>query len=205
VVLAASAEFVADLVCSSKAEIRDSDAKAAIKAKNILWLQVPVVDAERVAVLDCVDKLQEDIFDEVVLSKVPAVMKDLCTQIIVCSIVHDDIGVDSLLDGTINADNARVGGSQLVQGDFADVKSPSTRALMPRGNQTFDSKRFQGILRVDRTIHNAVAANTKYFNELESSSINESSDRGVDGGNGGERGLGRHDAKEGLWEGVSGR
>lgn len=46
---------------------------------------------------------------------------------------------------------------------------------------------------VDRAIHNTVAADTEYFNELESSSINEGSDSGVDGGSGGGSGLGRHD------------
>lgn len=123
---AASAEFIADLVRRSKAEIRDCDAKAAFEAENIFWLQISVVNSERVAVLDCIDELQEDIFDEVVLSKISAAVEDLCEQIVVRGIVHHDVGVISLLNDTMQGDYTRVGGGQLVQSDFADVDLPLT-------------------------------------------------------------------------------
>lgn len=96
-----SAKFIADLVCGSKAKVGDSDPEAVIEAENILRLQVSVIDTERVAVLHCVDELQEDVLDKHVVSKIAAAMEDLREQIVVRSVVHDDVSVVALIYNTV--------------------------------------------------------------------------------------------------------
>lgn len=54
---AARAKLVTDFVSGGETEVGDGDAEAAVKTENILWFQVPVIDTEGVAVLNCVKQL----------------------------------------------------------------------------------------------------------------------------------------------------
>jgi hypothetical protein len=64
VVDATGAKFITELVSCSEAEVGDGDPKAIVEAEDVLWLQVSVVNTERVAVFHCVEQLEEDVLDE---------------------------------------------------------------------------------------------------------------------------------------------
>jgi hypothetical protein len=69
---AACAEFLADLVARSEPKVGDSHSQTAVKAENILGLQIPVINTPRMTELDCVEQLNEDVFDEPILAEVSA-------------------------------------------------------------------------------------------------------------------------------------
>ena len=64
VVDATSAKFITEFVSCSEAEVGYCDPKAIVEAEDVLWLQVSVVNTERVAAFHCVEQLEEDVLDE---------------------------------------------------------------------------------------------------------------------------------------------
>jgi hypothetical protein len=68
VVDAASAKLLAKPLSGRQPKISDRNAKATIKAQNVLWLQVAVINTKTVAILDCIKQLQEDMLDKAVIS-----------------------------------------------------------------------------------------------------------------------------------------
>ena len=128
---ATSAKLVAVLVGSSKTKVGDGDPETVIEAEDVLWLQISVVDTERVAVLDSVEQLQEDVLDEAIVPKIAAAMQDLGEEIVIRRIIHNDICVGALVHNAVEGDHARVCRGELVQGDFADVDLSLAWGLMP--------------------------------------------------------------------------
>ena|SRR5712672_402041 len=59
------------LVRRRKTKVRNKDVyiSAQRRDKDVLWLQIPVVDSTRMAVIKCVDYLNEDTFDQLILSE----------------------------------------------------------------------------------------------------------------------------------------
>jgi hypothetical protein len=68
VVNASSAKFLTKPLGGRQPKIGDSDTKPVIKTKDILRLQVTMIDTEAVTVLNCAKQLQEHMFDEVVIA-----------------------------------------------------------------------------------------------------------------------------------------
>jgi hypothetical protein len=73
----ASPELFADFVGCCEPEVSDGDMETAVEAENILGLEVAMINTQRVTVLHCVEQLEEDPFDEIVVPEVAAVVKDL--------------------------------------------------------------------------------------------------------------------------------
>jgi len=61
VVDATSAKFITEFVSCSEAEVGDCYPKAIVEAEDVLWLQISLVNTERVAVFHCVEQLEEDV------------------------------------------------------------------------------------------------------------------------------------------------
>jgi len=199
VIDATSAKFITEFVTCSKAEVGYCDPKAVVEAENVLWLQVSVVNTERVAVFHCVEQLEEDVLDESIVSEITATMQDLGEEIVVRCIVHDDVGMISLINDAMEGDHARVGRGELVECYFADVDLSLARGLVARGDEALDSVGLLtgGVASVDSTIYDAVSTNTQNFDKFQGTSVNESSEGWVDGGAGLRRGLRRH------WSGLT--
>ena len=98
---AACPELVAHAIGSSETEVGDGKAETVVEAEDILRLQVAVIDIQGMAVLNRIEQLKENLPDEVVVSKVSPVVKDLCEQVAVGAIVHDDPCVVVVLDNTV--------------------------------------------------------------------------------------------------------
>jgi hypothetical protein len=74
VINATSAEFITIFFRCSETEVGDGNTKTVIKAKDVLWLQVTVIDTESMAIFNCVEQLEEDVLDEAIVSKIAAAM-----------------------------------------------------------------------------------------------------------------------------------
>ena len=71
---ATSAEFITFFVRCSETEVGDGNSKAVIKTKDVLWLQVSMIDTESMAIFNCVEQLEEDVLDEAIVPKIAAAM-----------------------------------------------------------------------------------------------------------------------------------
>ena len=67
-----------------------------------------MVDAQRVAVIDRIEELEENVFDEVVSAKITSLLQDLAEEITIRTVIHYDEGAIFLLNDTMERDNIRV-------------------------------------------------------------------------------------------------
>lgn len=138
-IYAASAELVANFLSCSETKICNGHTEAIVEAKHVLGFQIPMINTQSVAIVNCVEQLKENILDESVVSKIATAMENLREQIVVWCVVHDDVGVVEVLHDAVEGDNARVSGCDLMQSDLADMNLPLSRRLVSRSNQAFDS------------------------------------------------------------------
>lgn len=106
---ATSAELLAKPICSSEAEIGDGNSEPVVEAQDVLGFEVPMIYPQRMAVFDGIEKLEEYVFNKVVLSKVTAMVQDLREEVTVGSVVHDEVGVVVLLYNPVEGDNVWMG------------------------------------------------------------------------------------------------
>jgi hypothetical protein len=85
-----------------------------------------MINTQRVAVFNCVEQLQEDMLDKFILAKVPALVEDLGEEVTVLAIVHNDVCEIFVLDDTMEGNDIRVSGGELVETDLAQVQLAST-------------------------------------------------------------------------------
>lgn len=76
-------EFFARLLGGGEAKVGDSNSVATVETKDILGLQVAVINAQGMTVIHCVNKLEEDVLEELVIPKIPTLMQYLAEQVIV--------------------------------------------------------------------------------------------------------------------------
>jgi hypothetical protein len=67
-----------------------------------------VVDAQRVAVIDRIEELEENVFDEVVLAKITTLLQNLAEQITIRTVIHNDEGAIFLFNDAMERDDIRV-------------------------------------------------------------------------------------------------
>jgi hypothetical protein len=109
VINATSTKLLAEPICRGKAEIGDSDSKAAVEAEDVLGFEVPMIYSQRMAIFDGVEKLKEYMFNQVILTEVTAMVQYLRKEVSIGSVVHDEVGVAMLLHNPVEGDNIRMG------------------------------------------------------------------------------------------------
>jgi hypothetical protein len=97
VIDAARAELSTDFVSSREAKVSDGDSQTTVEAKNVLWFEIAVIDAEVMAVLDCIEDLKENVPYKVVVGEIPALVEYLSKQITVFGKIDNNIGIWTLL------------------------------------------------------------------------------------------------------------
>jgi hypothetical protein len=85
-----------------------------------------MINTQRVAVLNRIEQLQEDVLDEFILAKVPALVEDLGEEVTVFAIVHNDICEIFVLNNTMEGNDVGVSGGELVETDLTQVQLAST-------------------------------------------------------------------------------
>lgn len=94
-------KLITDTIRCSESEIGDSELETVVEAEDILRLQVSVINAQRVAVLDGVEELEEDVLDEAIVSEVSSLVKDLREEVAIWAIVHDEVNEGTVLDDSM--------------------------------------------------------------------------------------------------------
>jgi hypothetical protein len=197
VIHAAGPELLADFLSGSQAKIRDRKPKARIKAKYILRLEVTVIDAQGMAVIDRIKELEESVLDQVILAKITSFVQNLAKEITIWTVIHDNEGAVILLNNAVKCDDIWVGRCAFVEGDLLYMKTsladsvPCRRvkkALDCVGRRIANRRAM-----VDRAIYDPVTAITQDAYEFECAIVNESANRG-----GTRKVTGRHCAKQGL-------
>ena len=78
------------------------------------------------AVLNRIEQLQEDVLDEFILAKVPALVEDLGEEATILAVVHNDICEIFVLNDTMEGNDVGMGGGKLVETDLSQVQLAST-------------------------------------------------------------------------------
>lgn len=84
-----------------------------------------MINTQRVAVVNRIEQLQENVLDEFILAKVPALVEDLGEEVTILTIVHNDICEIFVLNNTMEGNDIGVGGGKLVETDLAQVQLAS--------------------------------------------------------------------------------
>jgi hypothetical protein len=141
-----------------------------------------VVDSQRVAVIDRIEKLEEYVFDEVVSAKITSLLQNLAEQITIRTVIHHDECTIFLFNDTMERDDIRVNRCKLVKGDLLHVKtSLASGASCWRVKQAFDS--IGGAVegrraKVDRTINNPITTMAQDAHEFEGAIVDNGTDSG---------------------------
>ena len=78
------------------------------------------------AIFNRIEQLQENVLDEFILAKVPALVEDLGKEITILAIVHNDICEIFVLNDTMEGNNIWMSGGKLVEADLTQVQLAST-------------------------------------------------------------------------------
>lgn len=137
-----------------------------------------MINTEGMTVFHCVEELQEDLLDYVVIALIPSLVKDLGEQIAVAGVVHYDVRVIFFLQHAVERHDIGMSRGDLVEGNFANVSDTlSVRPLMMQ--KALHGVRVTRRADVNGTIHDAITSNAEYLNELESTVVDEGSHLGV--------------------------
>jgi hypothetical protein len=101
------------------------------KQRMFSGFKISVIDTERMAIFHRIEQLEEDILDETVVPKIAAAMQDLSEQIMVRSVVHDDVGKVAFLHHAVKGNHAWMRRCELMQGNFSNVDLALTWGLVP--------------------------------------------------------------------------
>lgn len=149
--------------CQSK--IRQLDAEAAVADEDILRFEVAVVDAERVAVLHCVQQLQKHPACQHVRTHVAAALRDARKQVSLAAELHDDKdGVRGVQD-LDERDNVWVRLDPCVQVNLAGLEAPLP-LVQPELGEGLDGVRGAGV-DVDGHVDDAVRADAEDAGEFQ--------------------------------------
>lgn len=121
------AKVAADLFRRSKPKVGNAYFCSVSFAEDVLWLEIPVVDAKCVAVVNGVEDLQEDLFDQsivadVLLSAAPKrttyslVLGNHPKEIPFVAVVHDGKDKVTLFNDLVHGDDVGVAACKLVEG-----------------------------------------------------------------------------------------
>jgi hypothetical protein len=108
VVHAAGPELLADFLSGGQSKIRDRKPQAPVKAEHVLRLEITVVDAQGMAVIDRIEQLEENVFDQVISTKITSLLQDLAEQITIWAEIHNDKGAVFLFNDTMKCDDIRM-------------------------------------------------------------------------------------------------
>ena len=123
-VYTAGTELGADSVGCRETEVRNRQTKPPVEAEDVLWLEVAMINMQRVAVLDCVKQLQKYFLNKFVIAQITAMVEDLREQVAVRAVIHHDEREAVFLDDSVEGNDMRVRGDELMQRDLLKMQAP---------------------------------------------------------------------------------
>jgi len=83
------------------------------------------------------------VFDEVVVTKITAIVENLRKEVVVCGIIHDNISVIVVFNDAVEGDDVGMTTGELMEGNFPDMNLtlPKGLRIVPM-YETFDGVGF---------------------------------------------------------------
>lgn len=131
-----STELDARCFRGGQSKVTDGNAIPIVEAEDVFGLEVAVVDAHLVKVVDPIQELQKDHLDGMVVSQVIALVQDLVEQVLGPRILHDKVHELVILKDLVEVDDMGMARDVIVEGCFSNVSVPSAI----RSTENLDSK-----------------------------------------------------------------
>jgi len=106
-----------------EAKVGKLDGLSVVRNKDVLRLQVPVVDSERVAVFNGIQYLQENSLGKIVVPDILTTFSDVEKQVTLRAIFQNDIDAVRVVNNLEHRDHVGVGRGQIVQTDLPVLES----------------------------------------------------------------------------------
>jgi hypothetical protein len=86
--------------------------------QNVLWLEIPVIDAQRVAMLDSIEDLEEDLLGQLVVANILSALRDIQEEVALGAIFKNDEDAVRVVHDLEHRDHIAVRGGLVVETDF---------------------------------------------------------------------------------------
>jgi len=159
-----AAKIRSEALSGGQTKVRKLDLQTAVAHKNVLGLQVAMVDAQRMAVLDGADKLQKHSLCHIVVADISAMLGDVCKEVPLRTVLHNNVGAIRRLQDLHQRNNVLVPASLVVKANFTLLEAtlPLVQAC---GRESLD-----GVGRVvddvDGVVDDSVSTNSKHRGEF---------------------------------------
>lgn len=112
------------MVSRRKSKISELASHALVSDEDILWLQVPVVDSNRMAVLHGIQDLEEGALDQILVANVLALLSDVREQVTFWAVLHYNISAIRSIHDLDERDYIWVCTRLVVELDFSLLELP---------------------------------------------------------------------------------
>lgn len=112
------------MVSRRKAEVSELASHALVSDEDILWLQVSVVDSNRMAVLHGIQDLEEGPLDQILIANVLALLSDVREQVTFRAVLHYNVSAIRSIHDLDEGDYIRVSTRLVVELDFSLLELP---------------------------------------------------------------------------------
>jgi hypothetical protein len=138
------------VVSSGKSKIGEFAGHALVSNQDVLWLEVPVVDSNGVAVLNGIQDLEEGALDKIIIANVLALLGDVGEQVTFWAVLDYDIGAVWSIHDLDQRNYIGVSTGLVVELDLPLLELPLARL------KTNLVERFYGIGNVCLDVHGSV-------------------------------------------------
>lgn len=159
------------LLRSSQTKVCDTYPLSIPRTEDVLRFEISVEDTHRVAILDRVDDLEEDRFDQHVVADIPLLLGDHPKQVALVTKVHNDKDVVALLDDLVQGHNVGVPRRELVKRDLSPLEVPLSR-VETGPEKAFDGEVYRSrSMKVDGEVDHSIGSKTENRKELETTVV----------------------------------
>lgn len=110
------------MISSGQSKISELASHALVGDQDILWLQVPVVDSNRVAVFNSIQDLEESTLSPVIVTNEFALLSDVGEQVTFRAVLHDNVCAVRSIHNLDQGNNVRMSASLVVELDLPLLK-----------------------------------------------------------------------------------
>lgn len=158
------------MVSRRKSKIGELASHALISDEDVLWLQIPMIDSNRMAVLHGIQDLEEGSLDQILVANVLALLGDVREQVTFWTVLHYNIGAIRSIHDLDEGDYVWVRTRLVVELDFSLLELPLT-GLKPDLVECL-----HGIGNIGLDVHgcvdDSISSNSEDASQLKSSSKN---------------------------------
>lgn len=110
------------MISGGQSEVSELASHALVGDQDVLWLQVPVVNSNGVAIFNSIQDLEESTLSPIIVTNELALLSDVGEQVTFRAILHDNICAVRSVHNLDQGDNVRMSASLVVELDLALLK-----------------------------------------------------------------------------------